>query len=157
ALAAGRPARLRIMVSPRLGPAGRITVAQLPLLLRSVGAEPLVYAELEGLGAPSPDRGLLAVWITVTAVMLGLMVMAGNVAEERERGTLLALMTSPAHLGEIVAAKALFGAALPSAMGIAMLLLHGVPTVEAVRALAVLLPGGWCFTAFGLLIGFLAP
>src|SRR5690606_39181801 len=72
ALSAGRPARLRIMVSPRLGPAGRITVAQLPLLLRSVGTEPLVHAELEGLGAPSPDRGLLAVWITVTAVMLGI-------------------------------------------------------------------------------------
>src|SRR5690606_1942628 len=156
-LARGRPVHLRIVASPRLGPASRLTVAQLPLLLRSVGAEPVVYAELEGLAAPSADRSLLTVWITVTAVMMGVMIMAGNVAEERERGTLLALMTSPARLGDIVAAKAVFGTALPGAMGIAMLLLHGVPLGEAAPSLVALLPGGWCFTVLGLFIGFLAP
>src|SRR5690606_40767263 len=67
-LARGRPVHLRIVASPRLGPASRLTVAQLPLLLRSVGSEPVVYAELEGLAAPSADRSLLTVWITVTAV-----------------------------------------------------------------------------------------
>lgn len=156
-LARGEPAPVKLVLNPQRPALHRMMAAQLPLVLAQLrSGPPLLAVEVEGLEEAAAGTPLLSVWITVTAVMIGVMIMGGNLAEERDKGTLLALVTTPASLGEILLAKACYGTLLITGMGALMLALHRIAAPRAAAALIALLPGALFFTVLGLLLGFLA-
>lgn len=155
--ARGEPAPMRLIFNPQRPPINRMVASQLPLVMAQLrSGPPLIDLHVEGLADEPLGSRLLPVWITVTAVMLGVMVIGGNLAEERDKGTWLALVTTPAGLGEILLAKACYGTLLITGMGVLMLALHRVEPAHAAAALLALLPGALFFTVLGLLLGFLA-
>ncbi|HKM43141.1 MAG TPA: ABC transporter permease [Limnochordia bacterium] len=115
--------------------------------------------EIIAVGDTTVSRSVLPVWITVTMSMIGVMVVSGMFAEEKDTKTLEAIGVSPAGYGELLLGKGVFGVLLSLGTVVIMLLLNRVLGLNysgwiALGALALL--GGACFTAIGLLIGVLA-
>lgn len=115
--------------------------------------------EIIAVGDTSVSRSVLPVWITVTMSMIGVMVVSGVFAEEKDTKTMEAIGVSPAGHGELLLGKGLFGILLSAGTVVIMGLLNGVHGLglSSWIALGVLtLLGAACFTAIGLLIGVLA-
>ena len=58
------------------------------------------------MGETDVSRSLLPVWITVTLSMIGVMVVSGMFAEEKDTRTIEAIGVSPAGYGELLWARA---------------------------------------------------
>ncbi len=115
--------------------------------------------EIIPVGETTVSRSVLPVWITVTLTMIGVMVVSGIFAEEKDTKTLEAIGVSPAGFGELLLGKATFGVLLCFCTVIVMLVINRVLglSVSACIALVFLtLLGAACFTSIGLLIGVLA-
>ncbi|NLA58415.1 MAG: ABC transporter permease [Firmicutes bacterium] len=115
--------------------------------------EPVV--DLVVLNQGKASASLLPLWLTITAVMIGVMVLAGSFAEEKEKGTLDNIRISPATDGEILLGKGISGVLLVVMVSSIMLLLNKVKlSGEAAAAAAlIIIFGAISFTAIGLLIG----
>jgi ABC-2 type transport system permease protein len=124
-----------------------------------LGVQPRYDLEIVAVGETDVSRSLLPVWITVTLSMIGVMVVSGMFAEEKDTRTIEAIGVSPAGYGELLLGKGLFGILLSLGTVGLMLLLNRVFALEweGLLALAALIPvGAACFTAIGLLIGVLS-
>ncbi len=115
--------------------------------------------EIIAIGDTSVSRSVLPVWITVTMSMIGVMVVSGVFAEEKDTKTMEAIRVSPAGHGELLVGKGLFGVLLSVGTVVIMVLLNRVHALGlsgwlALGALTVM--GATCFTAIGLLIGVLS-
>lgn len=121
---------------------------------------PLRYdLEIVSVGNTTVSRSVLPVWITVTMSMIGVMVVSGIFAEEKDTKTIDAIGVSPAGYGELLLGKGLFGVLLSLLTVVIMLALNRVVglTVSGWLALGTLtFFGALCFTSIGLLIGVLA-
>ena len=115
--------------------------------------EPVV--DLVVLNQGKASASLLPLWLTITAVMIGVMVLSGSFAEEKEKGTLDNIRISPATDGEILLGKGISGALLVLLVSFMMLLLNKISlSGEGTTAAALLLIfGAISFTAIGLIIG----
>jgi ABC-2 type transport system permease protein len=103
------------------------------------------------------QRQMLPTWILVLVLMVGFIVMPAQVAEEKEKKLLLGLLQTPIREQEWLLAKVCFGTI---AIVTAALLLHLLTGFDfdlggALSYLAFLLAGGFCFSAFGIFVGFL--
>ncbi len=124
-----------------------------------LGLHPRYDLEIRALGETNVSRSVLPVWITVTMSMIGVMVISGVFAEEKDTKTLEAIGVSPAGYGELLLGKGLFGVLLSLGTVVIMLVLNRVFALGFSGALALgilTLVGAACFTAIGLLIGVLA-
>jgi ABC-2 type transport system permease protein len=110
---------------------------------------------------PLRDSGIqtqmLPTWILVLVLMVGFIVIPAQVAEEKERKLLLGLLQTPIREVEWLLAKVCFGTI---AILIAALLLHLLTKFDfdlgaGLGYLLFLLAGGFCFSAFGIFVGFL--
>jgi len=121
---------------------------------------PLRYdLEVIPVGDTTVSRSVLPVWLTVTMSMIGVMVVSGIFAEEKDTKTIDAIGVSPAGYGELLLGKGLFGVLLSLLTVVIMLALNRVVglTVSGWLALGTLtFFGALCFTSIGLLIGVLA-
>ncbi|MDI3546629.1 MAG: type transport system permease protein [Halanaerobiales bacterium] len=102
------------------------------------------------------EFSFLPVWITVTMTMIGVLVISGNLAEEKDNRTLDALLVSPASMVEVLIGKGIFGIIFTVLTVLIMGLLKGVLEIGPSGVLSLLLiviTGSLGFTALGLLIG----
>ncbi|HHV93542.1 MAG TPA: ABC transporter permease [Firmicutes bacterium] len=115
--------------------------------------EPVV--DLVILNQGKTSTSLLPLWLTVTAVMIGVMVLSGSFAEEKEKGTLDSIRVSSAVDGEILLGKGIFGTLLVLVVSSIMLWLNKVELKgePAAAAALLLILGAVSFTAIGLIIG----
>ncbi len=121
-----------------------------------LGTLPQYYLEFVPLQEPTVSQSLLPVWMTLTLTMIGVMVLSGIFAEEKDTKTLDALLMAPMHRWEILWGKGLFGVLLSLATLLFMAALNGVLTLElhvVLLTLTVSLLGAISFTALGILIG----
>ncbi len=111
--------------------------------------------DLVVLNQSQASASLLPLWLAITGVMIGVMVLSGSFAEEKEKGTLDNIRISPAADGEILLGKGISGVLLILAVSLIMLQLNKVQLRgEAAAASALILVfGAISFTAIGLLIG----
>jgi ABC-2 type transport system permease protein len=118
--------------------------------------EPIV--DLIVLNQGQASASLLPLWLTITAVMIGVMILSGSFAEEKERGTLDNIRISPATDGEILLSKGISGTLLVMLISLVMLVLNRVELSfqAAVGCGLLLILGAISFTAIGLLIGLFA-
>lgn len=89
-------------------------------------------------------------------IMAGLFVPASILVEEKERRTLVAVLTSPATLTEVVVAKGLLGIVLAYLLALVSLLLNRVVVYDLPGLLLILLIMAVFWAMIGLMIGLLA-
>jgi len=83
-------------------------------------AESPVEVALEEIGdrEPAPIDDLSVICVLLFALLVaGIFVPASMLVQEREQGTLLALLVTPARMSEVLFAKAIFGFALAAGIG----------------------------------------
>ena len=88
-------------------------------------------------------------------LLVGFIILPSQIAEEKEKKLLLGLLQTPIHEVQWLAAKLILGMIL---IIIATLLLHLLSNVWPVHALSyigLILVGGFCFSAYGVFLGFL--
>jgi ABC-2 type transport system permease protein len=118
--------------------------------------EPIV--DLIVLNQGQASASLLPLWLTITAVMIGVMILSGSFAEEKEKGTLDNIRISPTTDGEILLSKGISGTLLVMLISSIMLILNRVELSwqAAIGCGVLLLLGAISFTTIGLLIGLFA-
>ena len=101
------------------------------------------------------QRQMLPTWILMLVLLVGFIILPAQVAEEKEKKTLLAFLQTPIYEYQWLIAKLLLGMAL---ILTAMLLLHllGQPLpLHVFDYIAFVTLGSFCFSSFGILLGLL--
>ena len=101
------------------------------------------------------QRETLPTWILMLVLLVGFIILPAQVAEEKEKKLLLALLQTPIREVEWLIAKLIMGMVL---MIIAILFLHLLGKFGLANLLdyiALITLGSFCFSAYGIFLGFL--
>jgi ABC-2 type transport system permease protein len=101
------------------------------------------------------QRETLPTWILMLVLLIGFIILPAQVAEEKEKKLLLGLLQTPITEMQWLLAKLLLGMVL---ILTAVLFLHVLGRFGSIRFfdyVAILLAGSFCFSAFGVFLGFL--
>lgn len=108
---------------------------------------------------PLQDEGLqkqtLPTWILMLVLLVGFIIMPAQVAEEKEKKLLLALLQTPMREIEWLIAKLLSGMILILTAVLSLHLLGEFESGSFFKYAAFLMVGSFCFSAYGILVGFL--
>ncbi len=135
-----------------------LAVSLVRQILTVAGREIPVSTRLVTLGdaANIPwDVRLFPFVVIVTILVGGTMVPATSLVEEKVRRTYRALLTTPATLGDVLAAKALTGVLLALFVGLVILFINNAFGAQPAALIAVLTVSGVFAAAFGILLGVL--
>jgi ABC-2 type transport system permease protein len=157
AVRAGDRPELQFYVSGESYASNRIilTVTTLDLVREIEGSEAPVTVEVVSYGSaglPISVR-LVPVIVFYALTMAGIFVPGSSLVEEKEQGTLMALLVTPVRIGEVLAAKWSLGVLLASVMAAATLLLNQALGANWWQVLVVVLVAGALSSMIGLLIG----
>jgi ABC-2 type transport system permease protein len=157
AVRAGDQPELQFYVSGESYASNRIilTVTTIDLVREIEGGEAPVNVEVVSYGSaglPISVR-LVPVIVFYALTMAGIFVPGSNLVEEKEQGTLMALLVTPVRIGEVLAAKWSLGVLLASVMAAATLLLNQALGANWWQVLVVVLVAGALSSMIGLLIG----
>lgn len=103
-------------------------------------------------GLPISVR-LVPVIVFYALVMAGIFVPGSNLVEEKEQGTLMALLVSPVKIGDVLTAKWALGTMLAAVMAGATLLLNQALGTNWLQVLVVVVVAASLSSMIGLLIG----
>lgn len=98
----------------------------------------------------------LPVWIMITVTMIGVLIISGNLAEEKENKTLYSIAMTPASKLDILIGKGIFGVLFTFMTVMIMCLLNGVYLIGIINIIKLIfsvLIASISFTSIGLLIG----
>lgn len=102
---------------------------------------------------------ILPIWITVTITMIGLMLISGSLAKEKDNKTLAALLVTRVNIWQLIAAKSLLAVILSLITAFLMGLLNNLLAVGFASILLFILTvflAALTFSALGLLIAFIS-
>ena len=119
------------------------------------GHPPSWIAEVSALLDLDMQKETLPTWILMVILLVGFNILPSQIAEEKQKKLLLGLLQTPIHEVQWLAAKLILGMVL---IIIATLLLHLLSNVWPVHAfsyIGLILIGGFCFSAYGVFLGFL--
>lgn len=132
-----------------------LTVTALDVLREVEGATAPVDVEVVTFGEeglPISVR-LVPVIVFYALVMAGVFVPGSSLVEEKEKGTLMALLVTPTRVSEILVSKWSFGLALATVMSGVTLALNGALGSRPFEVLAVLVVAAAMTSMIGLLVG----
>jgi len=114
-------------------------------------------AEIRPLQANGIQRQMLPTWILMLVLLVGFIVMPTQVAEEKEKQLILGLLQTPMREVEWLLAKVCMGMIL---VAVAALLFHLLLRFDfepggGLSYIVFLMAGAFCFSAFGIFVGFL--
>ena len=100
---------------------------------------------------------MLPTWILMLVLLVGFIVLPAQVAEEKEKKLLLGLLQTPMREVEWLLAKVVFGTFLITIATIFLQLLtkFDFELSGGLSYLVFLIAGGFCFSSFGIFVGFL--
>ena len=110
---------------------------------------------IEELYAGGIQRQTLPTWILMIVLLVGFIILPAQVAEEKEKKLLLALLQTPISEAQWLLAKVLTGMILIVAAISILHLLGGFGVANLLDYVAFIVVGGFCFSAFGVFLGFL--
>ena len=119
------------------------------------GNRPNWISDVRSLHQGDMQRDTLPTWILMLVLLVGFIILPAQVAEEKEKKLLIGLLQTPIHEAQWLTAKLILGMVL---IIIATLLLHLLSNVWPVHLLsyiAFMLVGSFCFSAYGIFLGFL--
>jgi ABC-2 type transport system permease protein len=157
AVRAGDQPELQFYISGESYASNRIilTVTTLDLVREIEGSDAPVTVDVVSYGTaglPISVR-LVPVIVFYALTMAGIFVPGSNLVEEKEQGTLMALLVTPVKIGEVLAAKWSLGVLLASVMAAATLLLNQALGANWWQVLVVVIVAGALSSMIGLLIG----
>lgn len=132
-----------------------LTVTTIDLVRELEGSEAPVTVEIVNFGTaglPISVR-LVPVIVFYALVMAGIFAPGSNLVEEKEHGTLMALLVSPAKIGDVLAAKWMLGTLLASVMAVATLILNNALGSNWLQVIVVVLVAAGLSSMIGLLMG----
>ena len=157
AVRAGERPDLELFVGGESFASTRILVVVTTLdLIRGVeGRSPPVDVEVVTVGEePIPfDLRMLPLIVTMAVALAGVMIPAASLIEEKEAGTILALLVTPTRVGEVLAAKGLLGVILATTAGTITLAINRVLAYSPAVLLVSVFLGAIMMAQVGLLLG----
>lgn len=112
-------------------------------------------ADIRSLQQGGIQKQTLPTWILMLVLLVGFIIMPAQVAEEKEKKLLLALLQTPMREVEWLIAKALSGMVLILSAVALLHLLGGFGTGHTFSYLAFIVVGSFCFSSYGIFLGFL--
>lgn len=119
------------------------------------GTAPDWITDIQSLHQGGIQRETLPTWILMLILLIGFIILPGQVAEEKEKKLLLALLQTPINEVQWLTAKLILGMLLILAAVLFLHLLGQFGPVHLFDYIAILLAGSFCFSAFGIFLGFL--
>lgn len=119
------------------------------------GAAPDWITDIDSLHQGGIQRETLPTWILMLVLLIGFIILPAQVAEEKEKKLLLALLQTPISEVQWLSAKLILGMLLILSAVLFLHLLGRFGPVHLFDYLAILLAGSFCFSAFGIFLGFL--
>ncbi|MEX0963284.1 MAG: ABC transporter permease [Pseudohongiellaceae bacterium] len=119
------------------------------------GAGPDWITEIESLRQGGIQRETLPTWVLMLILLIGFIILPAQVAEEKEKKLLLGLLQTPITETQWLLAKLILGMSLILAAVLFLHLLGQFGPVHLFDYFAILLAGSFCFSAFGVFLGFL--
>ena len=157
AVRAGEKPLLPFYMSGESLAANRIIIAVTAIeIIRAVeGSEPPVEVETVYFGEPGLPISIRLVPLLVfyALVMSGMWVPSSSLVEEKERGTLIAMLVTSARLNEVLAAKFLLGFLFAIFLAAITLLLNSAFGPRPVEVMVVIVVASALTSMIGLLIG----
>lgn len=133
-----------------------ITAAMNDLVIDATGRETPVNVDAvilgDGVDVPWSER-LLPLLVIMALVIGGTFIPATSLVEEKTRRTLRALVTSPASLFDVFAAKGLLGAGVATLVGIMVLALNNAFGAQPALLILTFALGAGVSAAFGVILG----
>lgn len=119
------------------------------------GAAPDWITGIESIHQGGIQRETLPTWVLMLVLLIGFIILPAQVAEEKEKKLLLALLQTPISEVQWLLAKVLLGMVLILTAVLFLHVLGKFGPVHLVDYIAILLAGSFCFSAFGVFLGFL--
>ena len=122
---------------------------------KAAGMQNRWLADIQPLQKGGAQKQTLPAWVLMVVLLAGLIIIPAQVAEEKEKNLLLGLLQTPMRETEWLLAKLLTGIIL---INIAVLILHiptGFDPIKDPGYIFFLEAGSFCFSSFGILLGFL--
>jgi len=119
------------------------------------GNAPDWIADIKSLHQGGVQRETLPTWILMLVLLIGFIILPAQVAEEKEKKLLLALLQTPIHEVQWLIAKLILGMVLIITAVLFLHLLGKFGPVHLFDYIAFILVGSFCFSAYGIFLGFL--
>jgi len=131
-------------------------VSRLTALQRSAeGKSANWISQIKPLHEGGIQKQTLPTWVLMSVLLVGLIIMPAQIAEEKEKKLLLGLLQTPMRESEWLAAKLLVGMVLTFAAVLLLHLLGGFDLGETFSYCLFLAAGSFCFSSLGIFLGFL--
>lgn len=154
----GQPAEVTYLVSGQALASDRAVLAAtvMSLVRQVAGSESAVQVTVVTVGAedyvPLGDR-LIPLLVVYAVVVAALFVPAASILDERVKGTLNAILATPASMREVLASKALFASVLSILMGVVTLVINRAFSGEVLGIVLALALGTAMLVQLGLILG----
>ncbi len=112
-------------------------------------------SDIETLHAGGVQRQTLPTWILMVVLLVGFLVLPAQVAEEKEKKLLLALLQTPISEAQWLVAKVIMGMVLAMIATLFFHLLGGFAVGDFFGYIVFIAAGSFCFSAYGIFLGFL--
>lgn len=112
-------------------------------------------ADIQSLQQGGIQKQTLPTWILMLVLLVGFIIMPAQVAEEKEKKLLIALLQTPMREVEWLIAKVLSGMVLILTAVIILQIMCHFETGNIPSYIAFILVGSFCFSSYGIFLGFL--
>jgi ABC-2 type transport system permease protein len=119
------------------------------------GNGPDWITDIQSLHQGGLQRETLPTWILMLVLLIGFIILPAQVAEEKEKKLLLALLQTPMHEVQWLVAKLILGMVLIITAVLFLHLLCKFGTVHLFDYIGFIVVGSYCFSAYGIFLGFL--
>lgn len=119
------------------------------------GSGPDWITDIKSLHQGGVQRETLPTWILMLVLLIGFLILPAQVAEEKEKKLLLALLQTPIHEVQWLIAKLILGMVLIITAVLFLHLLGKFGPVHLFDYIAFIAVGSYCFSAYGIFLGFL--
>jgi len=119
------------------------------------GNNPDWIADIRSLHQGGVQQETLPTWILMLVLLIGFIILPAQVAEEKEKKLLIALLQTPIHEAQWLIAKLILGMVLIVTAVLFLHLLGGFGPVHLPGYIAIIVAGSFCFSSYGIFLGFL--
>ena len=119
------------------------------------GAPPNWVSEVKALYPVDMQQETLPTWVLMVILLVGFIILPAQIAEEKEKKLLLGLLQTPIHEIQWLTAKLILGMVLILCATGLLHLLSNVWPVHLLSYFVLILAGSFCFSAYGVFLGFL--
>ncbi len=111
--------------------------------------------DIKSLHQGGVQRETLPTWILLLVLLIGFIILPAQVAEEKEKHLLLALLQTPIHEVQWLISKLILGMVLIFTAVLFLHLLGKFVPLHLFDYIAFIAAGSYCFSAYGIFLGFL--